>query len=151
VIPGSSSSPAYARPWLALAFAAAGYAFTAWVVAGYAGLRSHWIWVPHWALAIIDLMVVLLPLLAAVILAGIYTSRGGFARATGIRHVQWTDLLAGVCVGLAARAFVELSSPTSGSLGGPFDAAWSTLAVTAIGAVVFGPLVEELFFRGLVL
>ncbi|WP_243075701.1 CPBP family intramembrane glutamic endopeptidase [Microbacterium sp. SS28] len=93
-----------------------------------------------------------LPLVVAVFAAGARAGRGGTARATGIRHWRWLDLLIGLAAGLAVRSLIEFASPTTGSLGGPLGApGFATVAVVAVTVVVVSPLVEELFFRGLVL
>ena len=101
---------------------------------------------------LVDLVVLSAPLVAAVIVAG-RLAADGIARATGIRRWRWTDAALGVLVALVVRAIVELVSPTTGSLFGPLETTPDTTAtvVLVIGLVLVTPLVEELFFRGLVL
>ncbi|WP_206759221.1 type II CAAX prenyl endopeptidase Rce1 family protein [Microbacterium ureisolvens] len=99
-----------------------------------------------------DLVVLSAPLLAAVIIAA-RVSRDRFATATGLRGFAWVDAAAGVGVGLIARALVELVAPTAGGIGGGLEVESAGVAggivVALAGAVLVTPLIEELFFRGL--
>jgi len=151
--PASASTSAYSRPWFALIIAVLGFAGTFLIVSGYPRLRAQWTGLPDWAGALIDLAVINVPLVIAVLAAGVAASKFGIGRATGIRHWRWIDLVYGIGVGLVLRALVELVTPTTGSLGGPLGG-MPPLAVTVVivvGAVVISPFVEEWFFRGLVL
>ncbi|BDV29791.1 hypothetical protein Microterr_04510 [Microbacterium terricola] len=110
------------------------------------------------ATVLIDLVIMTVPLLVAVIAAGVIAGGGeprgpervhDWVRAVGLRAWRGSDLLLGIAVALIARALVELIAPTSGSLGGGF-APTAPVVIAAVAAVVVSPVVEELFFRGLV-
>ncbi|WP_194409367.1 CPBP family intramembrane glutamic endopeptidase [Microbacterium cremeum] len=91
------------------------------------------------------------PLIGAVLIAA-WVSRARVAAATGLGGVTGVPLVAGIGVGLAARAVVEVLIPTRGGIGGfgTDSAAGAAAVVIALaGAVLVSPLVEELFFRGL--
>ncbi|GAA3203699.1 CPBP family intramembrane glutamic endopeptidase [Microbacterium terregens] len=150
--PSGSSARAYSRPGLALVFAALGFVGTLLLLTVYLSLRARWGALPEWLLSVLDLVLISLPMVVAVIGAGIAASRMGIARATGIRSWRWMDLAYGLGVGLVVRAIVELVAPTFGTLGGPFgQPALATTVVLVIGAVLISPFVEEWFFRGLLL
>ncbi|KRA25709.1 hypothetical protein ASD65_15720 [Microbacterium sp. Root61] len=153
--PGSSAFPAgrpYASPWLALGIAALGYLGTLLILSGYPGLRARMADAPGWVLAMLDIIVICLPLVVAVLAAGAVASRVGIAVATGIRHWRGLDVLLGLGVGLIVRALVELVAPTVSALGGGFGAPdLAASVVIVVGAVFLSPFIEEWFFRGLVL
>lgn len=147
--------PAYRRPTRALVVAALGFALTVVLILIYPDVRAAMLTWPQWALRVTDLIVFSAPLVAAVVVAG-SAAADGWARATGIRNWRWTDALVGVLVGLVLRSVVELVEPTAGSLFGPFedevtpDTVSGAIAL-ALGLLVVSPVVEELYFRGLVL
>lgn len=161
----SSQSAAYARPGLALVVAVAGFVVTGLLVFGYPYLRAGAMSaLPAWLLSLLDLVILSLPLVAAVVVAvawfrqprppGVSAARA----ALGLSTWRWTDIALGVSIALVVRAAVELISPSTGSLGGagfgPVESPALRIASTTIvvlGAVIVSPVVEELFFRGLVL
>lgn len=150
---GDDRPAAYHRPWPAVLIAAAGAALTVAVLLGYPVLRAQLRALPAGLTALIDLVVLNLPLVAAVIVAGMLASNVGIARATGIRPLRGLDIPAGIGVGLVLRALVELVAPTTGSLGGPFGGVppLLTTVVLVLGIGLISPVCEELFFRGLLL
>jgi len=126
--------------------AIAGYVVGALVVLLYAGYRAALAHLADWQITLADLGV-LVPLVAAVVIAW---AIGVIAPARPALTV--VEVLAGLALGLAARAVVELLTPTSGRLGGPWGEGPSVplTAVSLLALVILSPLVEELFFRGLV-
>lgn len=106
-----------------------------------------------WSLVVIDIGLVTVPLIGAVVIAA-FLSQTPMLRATGMDHWMWTDALLGIGVAALARAAVELIAPTVGTLGGPFDVADADVgiarAASVLAAVLISPVVEEMFFRGLV-
>ncbi|WP_292834505.1 CPBP family intramembrane glutamic endopeptidase [Microbacterium sp.] len=175
--PSPGSAVAYARPWVALGVALIGFALTVVVLQTYPAIRPQMPAWPDWAANLLDLLVISVPLVAAVIVgagvgarvgagldagsrAGVSLDAGsragvglGLARATGIREWRLTDLVLGLGIGLVVRAVVEIFAPTTGTLAGPLAGALplGTLVVIVLGAVLVSPFVEEWFFRGLVL
>ena len=110
---------------------------------------------PQWTQRLTDLVVLSAPMLAAVLVAG-RIAADGIGRATGIRPWRWIDPVLGVLAALVLRAIVELIQPTSGSLLGPLDVestpdSVSGAVVLILGLVLVSPIVEELYFRGLLL
>ena len=160
--PGPSASeaatPAYTRPWLGVAIAAVGVAATAIVLSVFSRVRFSWLSAPGWLGALADVAFVALPLVLATIAALWFATSRDWASALGLRSWRWTDIVLGLGVGLFVRAIVELFAPGGGqSLGqldggtGGSDGTGAQLATTvafAIGAVVISPVVEEVFFRG---
>lgn len=146
----SSSRRTWARPWVAVGIAAAVFAGMLLLLAvvrlpaggtGLGGVGG----------ALLDVVVVLAPLAAAVVVATLVASEDRrIGPATGLRPWRWTDLLTGLAVGLALRAVMELFLPTTGSLGGPLGAITAAAVVTAAASVLIAPVVEELYFRGLI-
>ncbi|MBW9122406.1 CPBP family intramembrane metalloprotease [Microbacterium trichothecenolyticum] len=142
---------AWRHPWVALAVAAVGALLAAAVILWLPSLHfalSGW---PLVVVALVDLLLLSAPLLGAVIVAARVTHER-FAAATGLRGFSWIDLVAGLGVGLIARALVELAAPSAGGLGGGLVMDSGFVAATIVGlvgAVLVTPLVEELFFRGL--
>lgn len=140
------------RPWPALAVAIAGMAVTVVVIAWLPQLHLAVMTWPAWAVAVLDLVVLSAPLAAAVLVA-VRVGGSRFAVATGLRGFSWIDLAAGIGVGLVARALVETLVPTVGGFGGGFGIESpdlvAAIVIAAAGAVLVTPLVEELFFRGL--
>lgn len=163
--PGTASSgphttqaavaPAYRRPGLALAIAAIGFALAVAVLLVYPALPVALAAGPPRANRLVDLVVLSAPLVLAVAVAG-WLAADGIARATGIRSWQLIDPVLGVLVALVLRAIVELAAPTRATLRGPLetegtpDAAGGAL-VLVVGLILVSPVVEELFFRGLLL
>ncbi|MGZ0711686.1 CPBP family glutamic-type intramembrane protease (plasmid) [Coraliomargarita sp. W4R53] len=138
---------AYARPGVALVIAVVGFLLTAAIVTMYPGLRLTWL-APGWVLAIVDLVVISLPMVVAIWIA-VQVASKGFLAAVGLRQWRASDLIIGLGIAVVARALVEIVSPTAGgaTLGNV------NVAGVAIGlavAVLISPLIEELFFRGLV-
>lgn len=154
--PGSSSflAQAYQHPWRALLVAAGGFGAAVLLLFVVDATGPMWAGMPGWIAAVASIFAANAPLIIAVVAAAAFTSIVGFARATGIRHWVWTDLLYGLFVGIVARAVVELLAPTLGGFGGPLGGALSgdatlALAIAASAAVLISPIVEELYFRGL--
>lgn len=151
VNPGSSSSrPPYSRPALALGIAAVAYVIV--VLLGWPGLRAPIVGMPAWAATLVESALTLGPLLIAALLAARWAGPG-VSRALGIRF-RPIDLLLGALVALVARAVMELLVPTTGSLrpmlsDGAADVVGS-LVTAIVALVLLSPVVEELFFRGLV-
>jgi hypothetical protein len=147
---------AYEHPWRALLIALAGFAAAALLLLVVDATGPMWAAMPGWLAALASIVAANAPLIFAVVAAVAFASLVGFGRATGIRHWTWTDVLYGLFVGLVARAIVELVAPTLGGFGGPLGGALSgdatlALAVAAGAAVLISPIVEELYFRGLML
>jgi membrane protease YdiL (CAAX protease family) len=143
---------AWRHPWVALAVAAVGALLAAAVILWLPSVRAV-IWA--WSLilvALVDLVLLSAPLLGAVIVAARVTQER-LTVATGLRGFSWIDVVAGLGVGLVARALVELVAPSTGGLGGgliPDDSSvMAAMIVTLAGAVLVTPVIEELFFRGL--
>lgn len=143
---------AWRHPWVALAVAAVGALLAAAVILWLPSVHfalSGW---PAVVIALADLVLLSAPLLGAVLVA-VRVTQERFAAATGLRGFSWIDAVAGVGVGLTARALVELVAPTAGGLGGGLVADDSSVPAATIvalaGAVLVTPLIEELFFRGL--
>ncbi|GAA5205034.1 CPBP family intramembrane glutamic endopeptidase [Microbacterium kyungheense] len=141
---------AWSRPWVAIGIAA--IAFGATLLLLLVARRS-----PGWPSpegvggALLDIVLVLAPLALAVVAAAVVAgAERRVGPATGLRPWRWLDVLAGLAVGLALRAVVELFVPTTGTLGGPFGTVTAAVVVAAIASVVLAPLIEELYFRGLV-
>ncbi|KAA9107785.1 CPBP family intramembrane glutamic endopeptidase [Microbacterium rhizomatis] len=157
--PGSSShlvpAPAYARPWPALLVAAVGFIAAALLIAGYPSIRLAWITTPSWVQSLLDLVILSLPLVVAVFAAAAVGSRLGIASALGIRAWRWSDVVAGAGIALVVRAAVELIAPTVGSITGPLSggdagAQAANAIIIVVGAALISPVVEETFFRGVV-
>ena len=149
-----AQSRAYRRPWLALAIAGIAVAATLVVILILPAIHERLSSVPGWVVRMTDLVVLSAPLLLGVGLAGMLAA-DGIRRATGIRRWRWTDAALGVCVGLITRALTELVAPTAGRLLGPFDVELTAdvlvgAAVLVAGVVLITPVVEELFFRGVI-
>jgi hypothetical protein len=164
--PGSSASPgagsgagardggrAWSRPWLALGIAALGLVVAVFSYPLYSatGVGAAIGSAPGWLRALVDLAVATLPLLVAVLIAGWVASTGGAGRATGIRSWRFLDVFAGISVALVARSIVELISPTTATLDGGLGVVdVCAVTVALLGFALVSPLMEELFFRGLV-
>lgn len=156
--PGSSpfgEKPAYRRPGLALTIAAIGYVATVVLLFSHPAVQSSLASSPPWLRRLVDLAVLSAPLVVAVIVAGRFAA-DGIGRATGIRQWRWFDPVLGLLVAAEARALVELVAPTTGTLLGPLDTELTAdviagAIVLVVGVVLISPLIEELFFRGLLL
>lgn len=149
---------AYTRPSFALAVAAGAWLVTAGLLlwtddgAGADGTGPGWFWMlGELARQLLALAFVAVPLTAGALVAARWAGRGAIGRVLGIRPWRWSDALAGVAIALVVRAAVEVVEPTTGTLGGPFGAPPVVVAVSVLGAVVVAPVVEELFFRGVML
>jgi membrane protease YdiL (CAAX protease family) len=111
--------------------------------------------VPPLVSVVVSYLVIWVPLLAAVVFATVGLGRAGALRRLGLR-LRPLDLLWGVGIGLVARvldALVNLGVVGSTGLepvptidGGP---AVGVLVVTVLARVLLAPVVEEVFFRGL--
>lgn len=149
--PGPSSSvpgPYYAHPLRALAVVAVAYAVT--VALTWPGLRGPLTGLPTWAGTLVASAIALGPLLVGALLAARWAGPRPID-ALGLR-IRPLDLLLGALVALILRAVAELAAPTTGSLRPVFgesaaDAA-ATITAAVVALVVLAPLVEELFFRG---
>ena len=142
--PGSSSF--YRRPWIALLLAVAGIFIAALVGAGWRGVALE-----PWVSRALDIVVLSAPLVAAAVLAIAFAGARGFFRRV-VLGWRWTDAVLGVAAGLTMRAVIEVVAPTSGTLVGGFGVvSVAAIVVFAIGAVLVTPIVEEVFFRGVVL
>ncbi|GAA5093746.1 hypothetical protein GCM10025760_24280 [Microbacterium yannicii] len=134
----------YRRPDIALVIALAGFAASWAVLSVYGGITAA-----PWLQQTIDLVVISAPAVAAVFVAVVVAGRPGFWRRVLV--VRGSDLLLGLGVGLTARALVEVVSPTTGSLLAGFGgASLGGIAVLIVGAAIVTPIVEELYFRGLI-
>lgn len=109
---------------------------------------------PGWLTQALVFVVIWAPLLLGVYAAGRRYGSGSLRDDAGLR-VRWIDLGIGLLVGLVLRFVVEAIVPTSSEAAG-LDGAVAVavppapeLAVLIVGSVVLAPLVEELFFRGL--
>jgi membrane protease YdiL (CAAX protease family) len=152
---GPLHPPAYCRPGVALMIAAIAYAVAAVLLIAFPFVQSLAERAPSWAGYVIDVTVLLAPLLIAVLVAGRVAAEG-IGRATGVRHWRWFDPLLGIFVALDVRAIVELVDPTAGDLFGPFEQEITPELVAGVvflvvGLVLVSPIVEELFFRGLMM
>lgn len=132
--------------------AAVGLAVAAVALVAWTTWRAQLRGAAPWSLVVLDAAVVAVPLIGAVVVAALL-SRTSMSRATGMDRWMWTDALLGLAVAAIARAVVELIAPTVGSLSGPLDVAdvgvGVGLATAVLGAVLISPVVEEMFFRGL--
>ncbi|MDZ8274732.1 CPBP family intramembrane glutamic endopeptidase [Microbacterium aquimaris] len=152
--PGLSPFP-YRRPGAALVVAVAGLLATVLVI----GLASSWRialgGLPAWIASLVDIVLINLPMVLAVLVAHRLTGsprvrvdRRARLEARGI------DVLLGLSLAVMMRGLVEVVAPTGGGLGGAVldaDAAQAALAlaVLVLGYVLASPVVEEVFFRGL--
>ncbi|MEV8268624.1 CPBP family intramembrane glutamic endopeptidase [Microbacterium sp. NPDC076911] len=157
-VPGADASVAarvaYVRPGLALAIAVGGFALTAVLIAWWPSVRLRWL-ADTSLIAIADVVVLSTPMIVAVLVAG-RVAASTLLKALGLRQWRALDLASGAAIALAARAAVEIVAPTvpgsSGLFGGgPLGAPVNVLAVIVgvATAVLISPVVEELFFRGL--
>jgi membrane protease YdiL (CAAX protease family) len=106
---------------------------------------------PAWLTQLIAYLLIWVPLLATVLLGGIRYGSRSLRDDAGLR-IRWIDLGIGLLTGLVLRFIVQGIAPTTpqASLDGsaaPPQAAH--LVVLVIGAVAIAPLIEELYFRGL--
>lgn len=139
----SGPSPFFARPGLALVLAA-----IAVVASGIISLTFRPSVEPIWLGSALAVLVVSAPSIVVVVLAFVLAGRPGLVRRV-LLSPRWADVLWGVSVGLLLRALVELTFPTTGSLVGGFvQFTTLDLVVIVVGAVLVTPIVEELFFRG---
>lgn len=104
-----------------------------------------------WLTQLIAYLLIWLPLIATVLLGGIRYGQNSLSRDAGL-SIRWIDLGIGLLVGLITRFLVQGIAPVTpeatldGQSGMPAPA---HLAVLVIGAVLIAPIVEELFFRGI--
>lgn len=150
--PSEGSAPAWARPNLGLALAAAFYLAAGLVSLNWSRITaSSGTW-PQWVQAVVDVVGLLVVLaVGAVVVARV--AGPAVRRALGI-HFAGIDLLLGLFVALIARATVELAVPATGSLWPAFAETEfdriATVVVLGVGSALLAPVVEELFFRGAV-
>lgn len=143
--PGESSGPPafLRRPELALIIGIA-----AAVVSILVGIVFRAPNLPAWMAAVVASAVVSAPFVVAVILTTKLAAAPGYTRRVlfGVRGI---DLVWGLAVGLLLRAVVEVLVPTRGALAGGFaEPSPLDIVVLAMSAIVVTPIVEELFFRG---
>nr|WP_243847471.1 CPBP family intramembrane glutamic endopeptidase [Microbacterium ulmi] len=103
-------------------------------------------------LRLVDLVVLAAPLVLAALVAW-RVAANPEGRAGGIRRWAPVDIVLGVCVGGVVRAIVELVQPTTGTLEGPLTAGpapgrIAAAVVLVAGVAAVSPVVEEVFFRG---
>jgi membrane protease YdiL (CAAX protease family) len=105
---------------------------------------------PAWLTQLLAYLLIWVPLLGAVLLGGIRYGSGSLRDDAGLR-IRWIDLGIGGLVGLVLRFIVQGIAPATpqASLDGTATPPTAQLAVLVIGAVVIAPLIEELFFRGI--
>jgi len=104
-----------------------------------------------WLTQLIAYLLIWLPLIATVLLGGIRYGQNSLSRDAGL-SIRWIDLGIGLLVGLITRFLVQGIAPVTpeATLDGQHTMpAPAHLAVLIIGAVLIAPLVEELFFRGI--
>ncbi|MDE0545406.1 CPBP family intramembrane glutamic endopeptidase [Microbacterium sp. C7(2022)] len=150
---GISSDSAWARPGAAATIAVIGLVATVIVQIVYPGMRAG-IGLSGWMLVLVDAVVLSLPMVLAVWAAVRVAAARGFRWAVGLSQWRVTDIVIGLGVGLVARALVEVFAPSvrgagvfsGGALGGAVDVA--AILVGFAVAVLVSPVVEEVFFRG---
>jgi membrane protease YdiL (CAAX protease family) len=109
------------------------------------------VWGPAWLRQLADLVVLSAPLVVATVIGVRVAAARRFTRAV-LLGWRWTDIVLGLGTGLLMRALLELIAPTTGTLLAGFgDVALAGVVVLALGAAFVTPVVEELFFRGVVL
>jgi hypothetical protein len=141
--PGSSSF--YRRPTrtlvVALLATVAGAVFLL-------ALRTPPEW-PFWLASLVSIVAFCAPLVVAVVVASVWA---GADRVRSLLFTwRWSDVALGLAVGLLLRALVELVAPTTGSFRTGFvELSTADLLVLVLGAALVTPVVEELFFRGVV-
>lgn len=107
-----------------------------------------------WLTQLIAYLLIWLPLIATVLLGGIRYGQNSLSRDAGL-SIRWIDLGIGLLVGLIARFLVQGIAPVApvapeATLDGAVDVPQPAhLAVLVVGAVLIAPVVEELFFRGI--
>ncbi len=142
------------QPRAAIIDAALGLAAMLLLTAALIAWRA-WILDPR-VVTLLAYLAVWIPLSAAVVVACLRHGSGSLIRDFGLRF-RPIDLLWGVAIGLLARVLASLLEIISyGSTVPPpirfaadYDAWWVFAVILA--PVVIGPLVEEVFFRGLLL
>lgn len=140
---------AWRRPLAAVAVASVGALLVAGVILLLPSMHSVLVRWPAALVGIVDLALLSAPLLGAVIVA-VRVSGDRFASAVGLRGFSWIDIVAGLGIGLVARGLVESIAPSSGGvLLEDASGANAATIVALTGAVLVTPLMEELFFRGL--
>ncbi|MFE5407260.1 type II CAAX prenyl endopeptidase Rce1 family protein [Microbacterium sp. NPDC056569] len=139
---------AWRHPWAAVAVASVGALLVAVVILWVPSMHAALVRWPPVLVALVDLLLLSAPLIGAVVVA-VRVSGDRFAAAVGLRGFSWTDVVAGLGVGLVARGLVELVAPTLGGVGWDESGAMAAAIVALAGAVLVTPLIEECFFRGL--
>ncbi len=137
---------AWRHPWAAVAVASVGALLVAIVILWLPSVHVALVRWPAVLVGIVDLLLLSAPLLGAVLVAARVTG-DRLAAAVGLRGFSWIDLVGGLSVGLIARGLVELVAPSVGGV--LLEDALAATIVALVGAVLVTPLIEELFFRGL--
>ncbi len=111
---------------------------------------------PSWVLQIIAFALTWTPLIVGVYLAGVYAGENSLKRDTGFT-MRPIDLGIGLLLGIVLRFTVEGIAPThqpTGQMSLGEGTVYTLppmidLLVVIIGAALIAPIIEELFFRGL--
>lgn len=141
--PGSSSF--YRRPSRTLVVALLATVIGAIVVLALR-LPPEW---PSWLATLVSVAAFSAPLIAAVVVASVWAGSDHVRRV--LLTWRWSDIGLGLAVGLLLRAVIELVAPTTGSFRTGFvDLSVADIVALALAAAVVTPIVEELFFRGVV-
>lgn len=141
--PGSSSF--YRRPTRVLVVASLAAVIGAVVVLALR-LPPEW---PSWLATLVSVGAFSAPLIAAVVVASVWAGSDYVRRV--LLTWRWSDIGLGLAVGLLLRALVEVIAPTTGSFRTGFvELSMADLVVLALAAALVTPIVEELFFRGVV-
>lgn len=132
----------YRRPWLATAIAVVCVAVSMLLVSLASGIGLS-------GLAGVALVTAasVLPLLVAVFAIPAATAAGRTSAAIGMGTVRMADVFIGLCAGLVMRAAIEIVFPTVALTVDPWA---SGVLASLVVAVLISPVVEELFFRGVV-
>lgn len=125
------------------------------LLAGILGLESVRRALGAAPLAVLGFVLVWVILLGAVLIASFSRGRRSLAADFGFRF-RWIDLLWGLGLGLILRALASALERVVYGRSGGFAIADSTstvavLIVTVLASAIIAPVIEELFFRGLVL
>lgn len=159
---GAPTGGGYRSPLRALATATAGLVVGATLALILAGVATGWPASPAVLILISSYLVVWLPLSGASVVASRVAGR---VAGSGLRHdtalaFRPVDVALGAAAGLVLRALAEILEPTTGSYGwllldpaaaGDRAQYYAIAAIMVLAAVVIGPVIEEVFFRGLLL
>jgi membrane protease YdiL (CAAX protease family) len=105
---------------------------------------------PTWGAQLLAFLLAWAPLIAGVLIAGSRYGSRSLGDDAGLR-IRWIDLGTGLLVGLVIRFLVEALAPAASgtALDGRAVPPAADLVVLVVGAALIAPVVEELFFRGL--